>query len=208
MHRPAVALVVAALLEEDLGRHLVQIAALGNQVAVAAMRAGDVVVVVERTHHADGDRFFANVGVERAVQAVLPAEEEVLHRRFPLPAGASSARTGGAASLSEGWRRDPRPCPLVGMSSGGRNFTASPGCQARLPPGPAVASGTVFSNLPPVRPCADTPLSKAPLHADPIVAVAPTDPITFRRVRRSILASCVCIGSNPCGVALCLFRAP
>ena len=76
MHRAAVALVVAGLLEEDLGGHLVQIAALGDQVAVAAMRAGDVVVVIQRAHYADGDRFLAHVGVERAVQTVLPADRK------------------------------------------------------------------------------------------------------------------------------------
>src|SRR5688572_15118785 len=76
--------------------------------------------------------------------------------------------------------------PRVGISAGGRNFTASPGSQAGLPPGPWVASGTDLSNLPPVSPLAltDCPIEQPVVEMT--VAVAPADPINFSRVRRSI----------------------
>ena len=84
---PTVAFVVAGFFEEDLGRHLVEVTALGNQVAMTAVCAGDVVVVVQRTHDADRDRFLTHVGVERPIEPVFPGQEEILHGRFPLAAG-------------------------------------------------------------------------------------------------------------------------
>jgi hypothetical protein len=55
-----------------------------------------------------------------------------------------------------------------------------------LPPGPSVASGTDLSNLPPVRPLALTGWLNEVQPVEMAVAVAPADPISFSRVRRSI----------------------
>ena len=88
VHGAAVAFVVAGLLKEDLGGHLVQVAALGDQVTVAAMGAGDVVVLVQRADDADGHRLLADIGVEGTVEPVLAGEEQVFQRRFPFSAGA------------------------------------------------------------------------------------------------------------------------
>ena len=92
----------------------------------------------------------------------------------------SSFSFGSAASVSEA-------VPRVGMSSGGRKLTESPGFQFLLPPGPAVARLMVLSNLPPVSPCALTDPSNGVPQADTTVAVAPAVPMSFKRVRRSIV---------------------
>src|SRR5437879_4920534 len=55
--------------------------------AVAAMGAGDVIVVIERGHHAVGYGLLPNVSMECSIEAILAAHEEVLHGGFPLAAG-------------------------------------------------------------------------------------------------------------------------
>src|SRR5712692_2541313 len=61
VHRTALAVAVAGLLPEQLRKHAVELRAFGDAVPVAAMRAGDVVVVVERRAHADGHGLLADV---------------------------------------------------------------------------------------------------------------------------------------------------
>src|SRR5579859_924001 len=63
VHRTALAVAVARLLAEQLREHAVQLSALGDAVPMSAMRAGDVVVVVERGAHAHGHRLLADVEV-------------------------------------------------------------------------------------------------------------------------------------------------
>ena len=54
MHRAAAPLAIAALAAEELGEHRLELGALGDAMAVAAMGRGDAVGVAER--HADADR--------------------------------------------------------------------------------------------------------------------------------------------------------
>ena len=114
VHRAAVALVVPGLAEEDLGRHLVEISALGDQVPVAAVRAGDVVVLVQHGHDAGGNRFLAHVGMERAVEVVFASQEEILHGGFP-PAALVHALIHQEDLLFRQARDE------VGRGAGGRN---------------------------------------------------------------------------------------
>ena len=64
VHAPALALAVPGRPAEELGVHLLQIAAFGHQVAVAPVGAGDLVAVAQVHHHARGDGFLADVEVE------------------------------------------------------------------------------------------------------------------------------------------------
>ena len=81
VHAAALAAGVAGLLPQQLGHHHAHVAALGDAVAVAAMGAGDRVVLAEGGADADGDRLLADVGVGGAahdafaVQLVRPVLE-------------------------------------------------------------------------------------------------------------------------------------
>ncbi len=75
VHRAAAALAVAGLLAQDLGHHPRGVGALGDVVAVAAVRAGDQVIGAQRHAHADAGRFLADVGVDGALD--LAALEEI-----------------------------------------------------------------------------------------------------------------------------------
>ena len=67
VHRAALALAVAGLPPVELGHHAVEVGALGDAVAVAAMRRDDPVAAIERGADADGDRLLADVAVHDAV---------------------------------------------------------------------------------------------------------------------------------------------
>ena len=67
VHGAALALAVAGLPPVQLGHHAVQVGALGDAVAVAAMRRDDPVAAIERRTDADGDRLLADVAVHDAV---------------------------------------------------------------------------------------------------------------------------------------------
>ena len=60
VHRPAFAFAVAGLLAENLSHHRLKLAALGDQVSVTAVRAGDVVSVGERCAHTCRRGFLTN----------------------------------------------------------------------------------------------------------------------------------------------------
>ena len=77
VHRAALALVVAGRLAVQLGHHQPHLAALGDDVAVAAVGAGDVVVVVQRGAHPDRHGLLPQVEVHEAGQ--LAGGEQVLH---------------------------------------------------------------------------------------------------------------------------------
>ena len=66
VHRPALAAAVAGGLAHQLGHHPREVAALGDEVTVAAVGRGDVVVDAQRLAHADGHRLLADVEVEEA----------------------------------------------------------------------------------------------------------------------------------------------
>ena len=68
VHRAAVAVRAAFLLAVQLGHHLVRVRALGERVAVRAMRRGDHVAVLERAADADGAGLLADRDVEEAGQ--------------------------------------------------------------------------------------------------------------------------------------------
>src|SRR5262249_30184615 len=55
MHRTALALAVTGFFAEQLGKHAIQRSSFGQTVPVAAMRARDVVVGIERFTNPDGD---------------------------------------------------------------------------------------------------------------------------------------------------------
>ena len=61
VHAAAFAFAVAGGAAVELREHAVELAAFGDQVAVAAMRAGDLIVVRQMHHHAGGDRFLTDV---------------------------------------------------------------------------------------------------------------------------------------------------
>src|SRR5215468_9144131 len=66
MHRAALAAAEAILLAEDLRHHRLLIAALGDAVAVPAMRAGDGVAIVEMHADADARGLFASIKMHEA----------------------------------------------------------------------------------------------------------------------------------------------
>ena len=68
VHRAAAAFADAVLAAEDLGDQELGIAALGEEVTVPAMRAGDPVAIGEMRADADGDRLLADIQVHRAGQ--------------------------------------------------------------------------------------------------------------------------------------------
>src|SRR5437016_9894396 len=67
MHRAAFALAVAGLPPVKLGHHAVEVGALGDAVAVAAMRRDDPVALPERGADADRDRLLADIAMHNAV---------------------------------------------------------------------------------------------------------------------------------------------
>ena len=74
--RAALATAVAAGLAEELGHEPVRIATLGEQMAVAAVRADHPIVGAQRQARADGDRFLADVGMRRAADAAVAHQRE------------------------------------------------------------------------------------------------------------------------------------
>jgi hypothetical protein len=64
VHRAALAAAEARGLGEQLGHHPVEVGALGEDVAVAAVGGGEVVVVSQGGAHARGDRLLAERGVD------------------------------------------------------------------------------------------------------------------------------------------------
>ena len=66
VHRPAAALAEAVFASVDLGHHRAEVASLRDAVPVAAMRARDVVAVVEVRADAGGDGLLADVHVHEA----------------------------------------------------------------------------------------------------------------------------------------------
>src|SRR6185437_4452757 len=63
VHAATLAVAVACLLAQQFSEHQVNLGALGDAVAVAAMRAGDVVILPQRSADADGDRFLSAIEV-------------------------------------------------------------------------------------------------------------------------------------------------
>ena len=66
VHGATLALAIAGGAAKQLGHHAFDISALGNTMAVAAMRAGDVIAALQRFAHAHGDGFLADVEVRQA----------------------------------------------------------------------------------------------------------------------------------------------
>jgi hypothetical protein len=75
VHRAALPATVALLLAEELAEHAVDGGALGEAVAVPAVRARDVVVAAERLAHAHRDGLLADVEVRepRHLRAAVEA---------------------------------------------------------------------------------------------------------------------------------------
>jgi hypothetical protein len=71
VHRAALALAVAGRLAEQFGVHLPEVPALGDEMAVAAMCARDLVLIGEVRHHAGGNGFLAHVEMECARDLAL-----------------------------------------------------------------------------------------------------------------------------------------
>ena len=61
VHGAAFAAAIAGFLAEQFGKHSVQRRALGDTVAVAAVGAGDVIVLAQRFANADRDGFLADI---------------------------------------------------------------------------------------------------------------------------------------------------
>ena len=71
MHRAALAAAQTVAPAEDLGHHAVDVAALGDAVAVAPVGAGDVVAVVQVDAHADGGCFLPGVEMDESGNAAF-----------------------------------------------------------------------------------------------------------------------------------------
>jgi hypothetical protein len=74
VHRAALAAAQPGGLGEELGHHAVEVGALGEDVAVAAVGGGEVVVVAQRGAHAGGDRLLAERGVHEAGDLAVAVE--------------------------------------------------------------------------------------------------------------------------------------
>ena len=66
VHRAAFAPAVAFFFAEQFAKHPVNRRAFGEAVSVSAMRAGDIVLTVQRFADANGNRFFADVQVRQS----------------------------------------------------------------------------------------------------------------------------------------------
>ena len=82
MHRPTLAFAVAGLLAENLSHHRLELTALGDQVSVTAVRAGDVVLVGERRAHTCRRGFLTNRHMHEAGHFAL--FEQVTQTFFEL----------------------------------------------------------------------------------------------------------------------------
>src|SRR5207244_4047298 len=67
VHGAALALAVSGLPPVELGHHAVEVGALGDAVAVAAVRRDDPVAAVERRADADRDRLLTDIAMHDAV---------------------------------------------------------------------------------------------------------------------------------------------
>ena len=74
MHRAAASLVITALLAEQFRQHARRITALGQDMAMAAMGAGDHVVRPERRTNPDGHRLLAGIFVHGADDLARPRQ--------------------------------------------------------------------------------------------------------------------------------------
>ncbi len=61
MHRAAFTPAISGFFAEQLGEHSVQRCAFSDAMTVAAVRAGDVIVLPQRFADTDGHRFFTNI---------------------------------------------------------------------------------------------------------------------------------------------------
>jgi len=66
MHGTPLALAVTGLLTVKFGHHSFQIPALGNQVSVAPVSAGDIIGGFERATDPGGNRLFSDVKVHES----------------------------------------------------------------------------------------------------------------------------------------------
>ena len=71
VHRAALALAVAGVAAEELGHHEIQIAALGDDVAVATVGRRDEVIIPQALAHRRSDRFLTQIQVGKAVDLAL-----------------------------------------------------------------------------------------------------------------------------------------
>lgn len=122
VHRAALAAAQAVAAAEDLQHHAGEVAALGDRVAVAAVRAGDEVVGAQVRADADGDRLLARVEVHGAryvagrvlgVQALLELPDGA-----HLPVGRGDPVAVEAGRRAAGRRGGPRVRPPGGRRGG------------------------------------------------------------------------------------------
>ena len=83
VHRAAIALAVAGLLLEQLRDHALHVGAEGDAVAVAAVRGGEIVALLQRRADAGGDAFLAEIGMEIAADQTLPVKLDALGLEDP-----------------------------------------------------------------------------------------------------------------------------
>ena len=104
VHRAALAVAVARRAAQELGVHALGVAALGDEVAVAAMGAGDVVVLGEEGADAHADRLLA--GVEMGDAGDLGVAHQFGHPLLELADGDH-----GLVHLDEVVLGDVHTCP-------------------------------------------------------------------------------------------------
>jgi hypothetical protein len=90
VHRAALALAIAGFLAQQLREHAVGRRALGQAMAVAAVRAGDVVVAAEDFADAAGDGYLADIKMGKAghqrtgIKIVDPLLEQADGHHLPV----------------------------------------------------------------------------------------------------------------------------
>ena len=90
VHRAALAFAIAHFLAEQFGEHQVHRRAFRQAMAVAAMRAGDVIVRAQRLANAHGDGFLTDIKMSQAghqragVQIVDLLFEQADHHHAPV----------------------------------------------------------------------------------------------------------------------------
>jgi hypothetical protein len=70
MHGTPFAFAIARGFTHELGHHAIEITTFGHQMTMTAMGRSDVIVVVQRSTKARGNRFFTYIEVEEAREFV------------------------------------------------------------------------------------------------------------------------------------------
>ena len=82
VHGAALALAVAGFLAKQLRHHELQVAALGYDMTMTAMGAGDIIVIPQAGAHTGGDSFFAKVQMNKSGDLAISKQALCLALKF------------------------------------------------------------------------------------------------------------------------------